>query len=144
MWLKIDDKIVLQNNFFLHLGLCVECSVKLNYCSQKREVKRQKCLKRLGTNSNSNNDVPTTSSNLESDNQTEIDSSTHEMETSTENTSADKSNIWKEKPTEDVEKTREKEFEEYLADLFMWMQLRFFNGIYATFRMYKMILILKL
>lgn len=63
--------------------------------------------------------MPTTSSNLESDNQTEIDTIPYETEASTENTNVDKSNIWKEKPTEDVEKTREKEFEDYLADLFM-------------------------
>lgn len=63
--------------------------------------------------------MPTTSSNLESDNQTEIDSSPQGTETNTENINADKSNIWKENPLEDVEKTREKEFEEYLADLFM-------------------------
>ncbi|EFN77472.1 hypothetical protein EAI_11479 [Harpegnathos saltator] len=103
--------------FPLHSGLCVECSAKLNYSSQKREVKRKKCLKRLGIYADNN--VPTTSSNLESDMQTELDSSLHETETSAENTNVDKSNIWKEKPTEDVEKTREKEFEEYLADLFM-------------------------
>lgn len=36
-----------------------------------------------------------------------------------ENIDMDKSNVWKEKPVEDFEKTREKEFEEYLADLFM-------------------------
>ncbi|XP_032671942.1 protein FRA10AC1 homolog [Odontomachus brunneus] len=107
-----------KKNALVKLRLCIECSVKLNYGSQKREAKRKKCLKRLNTNPNSD-DMPTTSSNLESDNQTEIDSGPQETETSTENTNADKSNVWKENPTEDVEKTREKEFEEYLADLFM-------------------------
>ncbi|XP_014471928.1 PREDICTED: protein FRA10AC1 homolog [Dinoponera quadriceps] len=107
-----------KKNALVKLRLCVECSVKLNYSSQKREVKAKKCLKRLGTNADSNNDVPTTSGKVESENQTEIDSSTCETETNTENTIAE-SNIWKEKPTEDIEKTREKEFEEYLADLFM-------------------------
>lgn len=63
--------------------------------------------------------MPTTSSNLESDIQTDTDSSLQEIETNAENVSADRSNIWKEKPMEDVEKTREKEFEEYLADLLM-------------------------
>lgn len=31
----------------------------------------------------------------------------------------DESKIWKEKPIENLEKTREEEFEEYLADLLM-------------------------
>ncbi|XP_011866694.1 PREDICTED: protein FRA10AC1 homolog [Vollenhovia emeryi] len=106
-----------KKNALVKLRLCPECSVKLNYRSQKREVKRGKALKRLDVYSESNN-VPTASSNPESDNNAEIDSSSAEIQ-SIENTGANESNIWKEKPTEDVEKTREKEFEEYLADLLM-------------------------
>ncbi|KAL6262218.1 hypothetical protein P5V15_007314 [Pogonomyrmex californicus] len=106
-----------KKNALVKLRLCPECSVKLNYRSQKREVKRRKSLKRLDTNSESNNDVPTVSSNIELNK--ERDSNLAEIQSS-ENTDADKSeNIWKEKPTEDIEKTREKEFEEYLADLLM-------------------------
>lgn len=75
-------------------------------------------MKRLDTNSESNNDVPTISNYPESDNKAETDSTSAEIESS-ENTDTNESNIWKEKPAEDVEKTREKEFEEYLADLFM-------------------------
>jgi len=75
-------------------------------------------LKRLGKNSESSNDVPTVSNNPETDNKAETDSSLAEIQSS-ENTDVNESNIWKEKPVEDVEKTREKEFEEYLADLFM-------------------------
>lgn len=74
-------------------------------------------MKRLDTNSESNNDVPIISNHPESDNK-ETDSTSAEIESS-ENTDTNESNIWKEKPAEDVEKTREKEFEEYLADLFM-------------------------
>jgi len=75
-------------------------------------------LKRLGKNSENSNDVPTVSNNPESDNKAETDSNLAEIQSS-ENTDMNESNIWKEKPVEDVEKTREKEFEEYLADLFM-------------------------
>ncbi|KAL0102698.1 hypothetical protein PUN28_018187 [Cardiocondyla obscurior] len=107
-----------KKNALVKLRLCPECSVKLNYQSQKREVKRGKSLKRLNTSSESNNDVPTASSNLESDNTAEADSSLAEMKSS-ESTDTNESNIWKEKPVEDMEKTREKEFEEYLEDLFM-------------------------
>lgn len=74
-------------------------------------------MKRLNTNSESNNDVPSISSNPESD-KMEIDSNLAEIQNS-ENTDTNESNIWKEKPVEDVEKTREKEFEDYLADLLM-------------------------
>jgi len=62
--------------------------------------------------------VPTVSNNSESDNKAETDSNLAEIQSS-ENTDTNESNIWKEKPIEDMEKTREKEFEEYLADLFM-------------------------
>ena len=75
-------------------------------------------MKRLDTNSGSSNDVPTISSNPESDNKAETDSISAEIQNN-ENTDTNESNIWKEKPAEDVGKTREKEFEEYLADLFM-------------------------
>ncbi|KAG5311858.1 F10C1 protein, partial [Pseudoatta argentina] len=107
-----------KKNALVKLRLCPECSVKLNYRSQKREVKRGKSLKRLDTNSENSNDVPTISSNPESDNKAETESTSAEIQ-SNENTDTNESNIWKEKPAEDVEKTREKEFEEYLADLFM-------------------------
>lgn len=68
--------------------------------------------------------MPTISNHPESDNKAETDSISVEIE-SNDNTNTNESNIWKEKPAEDVEKTREKEFEEYLADLFMWTQLMF-------------------
>lgn len=106
-----------KKNALVKLRLCIECSVKLNYGSQKREVKRRKSLKRLNTVLES--DMPTTSNNPESDNKTETGTSSVEIETTIEDVDTDKSNIWKEKPMEDIEKTREKEFEEYLADLFV-------------------------
>lgn len=77
-------------------------------------------MKRLDTNSKSNNDIPIALRNPESDNtdKTEVDSNSAEIQSS-ENNDTMKLNIWKEKPVEDVEKTREKEFEEYLEDLLM-------------------------
>lgn len=87
-------------------------------------MKRRKSLKRLGTNSESDNDKSTsnlTSDNRELDNKTETDPSStdNEIQIDIKSTDTGESNIWKEKPAQDVEKTREKEFEEYLADLFM-------------------------
>ncbi|XP_020281347.1 protein FRA10AC1 [Pseudomyrmex gracilis] len=105
-----------KKNALVKLRLCPECSIKLNYGSQKREVKKKKALKRLDTNHESKDDASTACSRLESNIEAETDSTPTQA---TENTDTDESNIWKEKPIEDVEKTREKEFEEYLADLLM-------------------------
>lgn len=80
---------------------------------------KRKSLKRLGTNSENNEDTSAASNNRDSDNKIETDSNLPEIQTNTENVDTDQSNVWKEKPIEDVEKTREKEFEEYLADLLM-------------------------
>lgn len=79
-------------------------------------------MKRLDTNSESNNDVPTVSSDSNLNNKAGTDSSSAEIQSSenmNDTNDMNESNIWKEKPTEDMEKTREKEFEEYLEDLFM-------------------------
>ncbi|XP_072749380.1 protein FRA10AC1 homolog [Anoplolepis gracilipes] len=108
-----------KKNALVKLRLCPECSIKLNYRSQKREVKRKKSLKRLGVNPESNSEVSITSDNREMDNETETDPNSIETQTNVVSTDIDESNIWKEKPSQDVEKTREKEFEEYLADLLM-------------------------
>lgn len=79
-------------------------------------MKRKKALKRLDTiNESKDNASSASESHLKSNTEVETDST----QTNTDDTDADKSNIWKEKPTEDMEKTREKEFEEYLADLLM-------------------------
>lgn len=72
----------------------------------------------MGTNSKSNNNMSVTSDNQGSD-KVETDPNTAEIQTNMEGTDTDESNIWKEKPAQDMEKTREKEFEEYLADLLM-------------------------
>jgi len=78
-------------------------------------VKRRKSVKRLDVNPESSDNASATSSNVES-NVAETDSNTIEE---IENNDADSSSIWLNEQTEDVEKTREKEFEEYLADLLM-------------------------
>lgn len=107
-----------KKNALVKLRLCPKCSIKLNYRSQKHEVKRHKTLKRLGTNSETQNrasDIPSTSTeNVETENKA-ADNITEPME----ETNKDESNIWKEKVADNLEKTREEEFEEYLADLLM-------------------------
>lgn len=71
------------------------------------------------SNTTPESDAPTTSNNLETDNETETSAGLVGMETTIKNVNTDESNIWKEKPIEDTEKMREREFEEYLADLFV-------------------------
>ncbi|CAK9808116.1 Protein FRA10AC1 homolog [Anthophora quadrimaculata] len=105
-----------KKNALVKLRLCPECSIKLNYGSQKREIKRHKSLKRLGTNTEIQNSTASTSTlHIK----TEENETTNNTKTSVEETNKNESNIWKEKPVENLEKTREEEFEEYLADLLM-------------------------
>ncbi|KAG6795170.1 protein FRA10AC1 [Apis mellifera caucasica] len=101
-----------KKNALVKLRLCPECSIKLNYRSQKREAKKHKILKRLGTNIETFNNTPSTSTVQI---KIEENKTINNIEKSIEE--KDESKIWKEKPTEDLEKTREEEFEEYLADL---------------------------
>lgn len=107
-----------KKNALVKLRLCPKCSIKLNYRSQKHEAKRHKSLKRLGTNSETQNnasDIPSTSvENVKTENKA-ADKITEPVEEVNKN----ESNIWKEKPADNLEKTREEEFEEYLADLLM-------------------------
>ncbi|XP_047344740.1 protein FRA10AC1 [Vespa velutina] len=109
-----------KKNALVKLRLCPECSVKLNYRSQKREVKRRKSLKRLGSHSGSNIEKPSTSDDT-SDNTRVNENENPSIPENIDNTvdEESKSNIWKEKPVESMERSREEEFEEYLADLFM-------------------------
>ncbi|OAD59882.1 Protein FRA10AC1 like protein [Eufriesea mexicana] len=105
-----------KKNALIKLRLCPECSIKLNYRSQKREAKKHKTLKRLGTNSETLSSKASTSTVHIKTEENEVMSNTEE---SVEETKKDESKIWKEKPIENLEKTREEEFEEYLADLLM-------------------------
>lgn len=90
----------------------------MNYRSQKREAKKHKTLKRLGTNTETPSSMPSTSTVPI---KIEEDKGTSNVGKSIDDTEKDEdeSKIWKEKPIENLEKTREEEFEEYLADLLM-------------------------
>ncbi|XP_033359572.1 protein FRA10AC1 [Bombus vosnesenskii] len=107
-----------KKNALVKLRLCPECSIRLNYRSQKREAKKHKTLKRLGTNTETPSSMPSTSTVPI---KIEEDEGTSNVGKSIDDTEKDEdeSKIWKEKPIENLEKTREEEFEEYLADLLM-------------------------
>lgn len=51
----------------------------------------------------------------------------------------DESKIWKEKPADSSEKSREQEFEEYLADLFMWINI-FISSTIQTISLFTSII----
>ncbi|XP_033214915.1 protein FRA10AC1 [Belonocnema kinseyi] len=107
-----------KKNALVKLRLCPECSIKLNYRSQKREVKRRKALKRLGKSSTSK-EISGSSSDQEIEIKDEPESEAEPASTEEQVAADVESEIWREKPSEDEEKTREQEFEEYLADLFL-------------------------
>lgn len=76
-------------------------------------------MKRLGTNSETHISTPSTPSTSTVTVKIEDDIAVDNVTEATEQTDKDESNIWKEKPADNLEKTREEEFEEYLADLLM-------------------------
>lgn len=113
-----------KRNALVKVRLCPECSNKLNYSSQKREVKRKKALKRLGTNAestqraSSSNQLSEVTIKIEEEDPTEIkEDENKDAEIPKEK--INETEIWKGKVVEGVEKSREEEFEEYLADLFL-------------------------
>lgn len=112
------NSIIIKNIFF-RKGLCPECSIKLNYRSQKREAKRRKSLKRLGQSSTSKEEVSGPSDDQEIEIKDEEESEAEPGPTDEKVAAEDESKIWREKPSQNVEKSREEEFEEYLADLFL-------------------------
>lgn len=106
-----------KKNALVKLRLCSACSTKLNYHTQKREVKRKKSLKRLGETSLSREDASCSSSTTEVTVEVKDESDINKVEEPEQK--IDESQIWKDKPSETLEKSREQEFEEYLTDLFM-------------------------
>lgn len=103
-------------------GLCPECSEKLNYHSKKREVKRIK--KKSKHKKRSSDDGGAASSSLAtSDSAVPMEElqTTQEPDNCGHNDVAQKQleQIFWAKSTNEEEKTREDEFDEYLADLLL-------------------------
>ncbi|CAG5089095.1 Similar to Fra10ac1: Protein FRA10AC1 homolog (Mus musculus) [Cotesia congregata] len=108
-----------KKNALVKLRLCSECSDKLNYHSQKKQVHRKKKgLKRLGTTSDKLETQSTASSSTNNQDQDTI-IKVEPDEESKEDSGKKEEEIWKNNPSESIEKSREEEFEEYLADLLL-------------------------
>lgn len=105
--------------------MCSECSIQLNYRSKKREIKRKKSLKRLRhcsisqDHSGPSHQIETDVKETDNAENSSSEESLLTKEAPTTNESQNESDIWKNIPTEEEEKTREDEFEEYLADLLL-------------------------
>ncbi|XP_031630818.1 protein FRA10AC1 homolog [Contarinia nasturtii] len=113
-----------KKNALIKLRLCPDCSEKLNYHSKKREVKRVQKHKKshrhrdtntrtsvssldMATASNNDNDIP--------------ESQNHDGTTTAPESSAVQQleQIFWSKSTNDEEKSREEEFDDYLANLLL-------------------------
>lgn len=114
-----------KKNALVKLRLCSECSIQLNYRSKKREIKRKKSLKRLRhcsisqDHSGPSHQIETDVKETDNAENSSSEESLLTKEAPTTNESQNESDIWKNIPTEEEEKTREDEFEEYLADLLL-------------------------
>ncbi|XP_074094214.1 protein FRA10AC1 [Cotesia typhae] len=108
-----------KKNALVKLRLCSECSDKLNYHSQKKQVNRKKkVLKRLGTTSDKLETQSSVSSSTNNQDQ-DVIIKVEPDEESKEDSRKKEEEIWKNNPSESIEKSREEEFEEYLADLLL-------------------------
>lgn len=90
------------------IGLCPECSEKLNYKSKKKEVKRLKKKQKI------KHDKPESSTEQNS----ESKESSSDEETQDSGQQKLLQNPWLE-PVETSEKTREEEIDDYLTDLLL-------------------------
>lgn len=130
--------LLTTSEFVLFSGLCPDCSVRLNYYSKKREVKRiKKQIKKDGkkgktkgssspgtSNQNENDaeELQVTSLNGIESNNSDRDSETDDAQDS-DHIQSDKSvptvdKCWAKIPDAE-DKTREEEFDDYLADLLL-------------------------
>lgn len=104
------------NLSFFILGLCPECSLRLNYHSKKREVKRLKKSSKTGKSKPKEQKAKKDSS--DSDSSDDKPSSSHEEQPETGSNEEKDSNPWENvKPVET--KSRDEEMEEYLDELLL-------------------------
>lgn len=112
-------------NFF-SIGLCPDCSDKLNYHSKKREIKRlKKNTKHNKHNGNPRSispSVQSTSSRINDEGESSAGTipSDNAMQTAGSDAAQQQlEQIFWAKTTNEEEKTREEEFDEFLADLLL-------------------------
>ena len=102
--------------FFFYVGLCDDCSYKLNYHQKRKEVTKSKKRK-------SKNKTKKPKSVEIKREECEETSEENDTESKEENSSQEPSastDIWRESQQTVEEKSRDEEFDEYLEDLFLW------------------------
>ncbi|KAK9873078.1 hypothetical protein WA026_020809 [Henosepilachna vigintioctopunctata] len=99
-------------NALVKVKLCSQCSVKLNYHSKKREVKRLKSKPKIHKKQKYQEDDGGTVSS-------ENNESVPDSETENSNDIKEKDIPWLQKPNIEDTKSREDEMEEYLHDLLL-------------------------
>ncbi|XP_065156181.1 protein FRA10AC1 homolog [Atheta coriaria] len=105
-----------KKNALVKIRLCPECSLKLNYHSKKREVKRLKKSSKTGKSKPKEQKAKKDSS--DSDSSDDKPSSSHEEQPETGSNEEKDSNPWENvKPVET--KSRDEEMEEYLDELLL-------------------------
>ncbi|XP_059057435.1 protein FRA10AC1 homolog isoform X2 [Achroia grisella] len=108
----------IKKNALVKLRLCPECSVKLNYKSQKREIKRlKKAHKKRHKDKEKNKSYSEDSGEEENPSVTPSDEPSTSQDPKDTTSSSD--SLWKKAPQDVEEKSREEEFEDYLADLLL-------------------------
>ncbi|RZF42833.1 hypothetical protein LSTR_LSTR003657 [Laodelphax striatellus] len=105
-----------KKNALVKLRLCPDCSEKLNYRTKRKEVKRKK-LKRLKSSKDKQHEKPPCNERETEGNQKPSDEPTN-ADNCEENDSEGVS-IWKQKPADLEEPSRDEEFEEYLEELLL-------------------------
>ncbi|XP_039281430.1 protein FRA10AC1-like isoform X1 [Nilaparvata lugens] len=104
-----------KKNALVKLRLCPDCSEKLNYKTKRKEVKKKK-LKRLKSNKDRKREKV---SSTDAQSETEVDQQQTEDTNCEENEDAEAVSIWKQKPPDLEEPSRDEEFEEYLEELLL-------------------------
>lgn len=92
----------------MYLGLCMDCSNKLNYKHKKKEVKRQISKSKKDKSKHSNRDREKSVSRPTTSVQSEVPVTSK---------LAVEDNVWSEQQQIDEEKPREDDFENYLEQL---------------------------
>ena len=110
-----------MNVAFMVLGLCRDCSYKVNYFHKRKEVTRKSKYKHkhIGKRKDEKERHGTSSKHHSKQDQEEEAAADTNNEESPEGENTGDDNIWKGPAAVVEEKSREEEFEEYLEDLFL-------------------------
>nr|CAG4651442.1 EOG090X0H59 [Simocephalus serrulatus] len=110
-----------KKNSLVKIRLCGDCSRKLNYHHQRKEVTRKKKSKKdKKQKERSNSESKTTQEpSLDKDQEILVETDKPSIDPTKEQDPSTSSDIWRENQQTLEEKSRDEEFEEFLQDLFL-------------------------